>query len=159
MLAASSSPDENGWFLHCVHSYLVSQYLRLLLLLLSLVKMESQLGSETHFCQSNIILQVLSCYFDEEDIFYKLCLKTSMDEKRNNRLQSETLRLKNSLKKMNTNTFYDVWRKGNRRPKDCSFPREEEECPEEGGGISSQEATQSLQKTWSLINGWMFSGV
>lgn len=52
------------------------------------------------------------------------CLKPSVDEKRNNRLQSETLRLKNSLNKMSTNTFYDVWLKGNQVLKECSIRRE-----------------------------------
>lgn len=33
-----------------------------------------------------------------------------------------------------------------------------QECPEEAG-LPSQEATQSLRKTWSSVNRWMFYGV
>lgn len=86
---------------------------RLLLFLLPSVKVESQLGSETHFCKSNIILQILACYLDEEPTLDKRSLKPSVDEKRNQRLQSETLRLKNSLNGMNTNIPYDGSLNGN----------------------------------------------
>lgn len=128
--------------------------------------MESQLGPETHFCKSNIILQILSCSIDEEAILYELCLEPSVDEKRNNRLQSEALRLKNAVNKMNTNVFYDVWLKGNRVPKECSFPGEEGK--DVRGEIrvprGSRRTTQSggnsePSENLSSVNGWMFCGV
>lgn len=34
-----------------------------------------------------------------------------------------------------------------------------QECPEDARGLPSQDATQTLQKTWSSVNGWMFCGV
>ena len=79
----------------------------------SLVKLESQLVSETHFCKSNTVLQIYSSCLDLESILYKLSLEASLDEKRNNQLITETLRPK--MNRMNTNMFCEC--KAGRKPR------------------------------------------
>lgn len=117
--------------------------------------MESQWGSETPFCKSFHVIVTSSPSFI-------WTFTSSVGERRNNRLQSETLRLKNPLNKMNANVFCDYraerasgapssaasWGGWVRKP--STRPR-----ASRGGRETAQSGDNAeIRKTWSWINEW-----